>query len=101
MPIIKSEITGYRHLDDHEQRRYKGLGKGMRLELVREPDNRHDSNAVLVTQDRVKVGYIPMRDNQEIAQAMDAGAQPRCVCTNWAVIDGIRVVAQAKIEVEW
>lgn len=50
------------------------LRPGDRLELVRVPDNPSDPNAIkLYTRDRVKVGYVPRKDNQILARLMDAG----------------------------
>ena len=50
------------------------LRPGDRLELVRVPDNPSDPNAIkLYTRDRVKVGYVPRRENLILARLMDAG----------------------------
>jgi hypothetical protein len=50
------------------------LRPGDRLELVRVPDNPSDPNAIKIyTRDRVKVGYVPRKDNQILARLMDAG----------------------------
>jgi hypothetical protein len=45
-----------------------------RLQLVREPDNRHDPNAIRVEWKGHKLGYVPRRENQAVAQEMDRGA---------------------------
>jgi hypothetical protein len=45
-----------------------------RLQLVREPDNRHDANAIRVEWKGHKLGYVPRRENQAVAQEMDRGA---------------------------
>jgi hypothetical protein len=47
---------------------------GDRLALVREPDNPHDPNAVRVEWRQVKLGYVPRRDNPQVARQMDLGA---------------------------
>lgn len=47
---------------------------GDRLALVREPENPHDSNAVRVEWRQVKLGYIPRRDNLQVARQIDLGA---------------------------
>lgn len=50
------------------------LRPGDRLELVRVPDNPSDPNAIKIyTRDRVKVGYVPRKDNLILARLMDAG----------------------------
>jgi len=46
---------------------------GDRLELVREPDNRHDRFAIRVEWRGHKLGYVPRRHNREIAEGMDGG----------------------------
>ena len=46
---------------------------GDRLTLTREPDNRHDRNAVRVDWNGQPLGYLPRRENRAVAQALDAG----------------------------
>ena len=46
---------------------------GDRLSLAREPDNRHDRNAVRVEWNDQKLGYVPRAENRAVAQALDAG----------------------------
>jgi len=46
---------------------------GDRLSLSREPDNRHDRNAVRVEWNGQKLGYVPRAENRAVAQALDAG----------------------------
>ena len=50
------------------------LKPGDRLELVREPRNPYDANAVRVEWRGVKLGYVPQRDNAAVARQMDRGA---------------------------
>jgi hypothetical protein len=45
-----------------------------RLQLIREPDNRHDPNAIRVEWKGHKLGYVPRHENQAVAQEMDRGA---------------------------
>jgi hypothetical protein len=51
------------------------LRLGDALELVRERDNPHDSNAIAVTWRGRKLGYVPKRDNAALAWALDRGAR--------------------------
>jgi hypothetical protein len=44
------------------------------LALVREPGNPHDPNAIRVEWREVKLGYVPRRDNPQVARQMDLGA---------------------------
>ena len=46
---------------------------GDRLTLTREPDNRHDRNAVRVDWNGLQLGYIPRAENRAVARALDAG----------------------------
>ena len=46
---------------------------GDRLTLTREPDNRHDRNAVRVDWKGQQLGYIPRKENRAVARALDAG----------------------------
>ena len=48
---------------------------GDRLSLAREPDNRHDRNAVRVEWKGQKLGYVPRAENRAVAQALDTGEQ--------------------------
>jgi hypothetical protein len=46
---------------------------GDRLELIREPDNRHDRNAIRVEWRGHKLGYVPRAENRSVATALDQG----------------------------
>jgi hypothetical protein len=50
---------------------------GDELQLLREPGNRHDANAVLVLWRGEKLGYLPRKENRAVAQAMDEGMKLR------------------------
>jgi HIRAN domain len=45
------------------------------LQLIREPDNPHDANAIRVEWKGHKLGYVPRRENQAVAQEMDHGTR--------------------------
>lgn len=47
------------------------LREGDALQLVREPDNAYDSNAVRVEWHGYKLGYVPRRDNAAVARMLD------------------------------
>ena len=49
------------------------LRPGDRLTLTREPDNRHDRNAVRVDWNGQPLGYVPRAENRAVARAIDAG----------------------------
>jgi HIRAN domain len=46
---------------------------GDRLELIREPDNRHDKHAIRVEWRGHKLGYVPRAENRAVAAALDGG----------------------------
>lgn len=46
---------------------------GDRLTLTREPDNRHDRNAIRVDWNGQQLGYVPRAENRSVARALDAG----------------------------
>ncbi len=47
------------------------LHEGDALQLVREPDNAYDRNAVRVEWQGHKLGYVPRRDNAAVARMLD------------------------------
>jgi hypothetical protein len=49
------------------------LKLGDRLTLTREPDNRHDSNAIRVDWNGRQLGYVPRAENRAVAAALDRG----------------------------
>lgn len=46
---------------------------GDRLTLTREPDNRHDRNAIRVDWNGRQLGYVPRTENRAVAEALDHG----------------------------
>jgi hypothetical protein len=46
---------------------------GDKLLLKREPDNRHDANAIRVEWNGHRLGYVPRAENRALAAAMDRG----------------------------
>jgi hypothetical protein len=55
------------------QRAHAWLEPGDRLDLRREPSNRHDWRAVEVYWHGLKLGYLPRRDNLAAASLLDRG----------------------------
>jgi hypothetical protein len=49
------------------------LRVGDALTLVREPDNAYDARAVRVDWQGHKLGYVPRRENADVARLMDGG----------------------------
>ena len=69
--VQRSPLAGFRHY--HGVEVLRDLKPGDRLDLVREPGNSHDPNAVRVEWRGVKLGYVPRRDNASVARQMDRG----------------------------
>ncbi len=42
------------------------------VELVREPDNQYDENAIAIHYNGIKIGYVPQEDNLILARLLDA-----------------------------
>lgn len=71
MLVQSSPLAGFRY---HEAKAlFSDIRLGDRLELVREPDNPYDANAVRVEWRGKKLGYVPRRQNAALAWAMDRG----------------------------
>ena len=70
--VQRSPLAGFRHYAGGEALRE--LKPGDRLELVREPANPYDGNAIRVEWRGVTLGYVPRRDNAAVARQMDRGA---------------------------
>lgn len=70
--VQRSPLAGFRHYEGGQVLR--DLRPGDRLELVREPGNPYDANAVRVEWRGIKLGYVPRRDNAAVARQLDRGA---------------------------
>jgi hypothetical protein len=69
--VQSSPLAGFRYHDAAAV--WKELAVGGRLDLVREPANPHDANAVRVEWRGRKLGYVPRAENAALAWAMDRG----------------------------
>jgi hypothetical protein len=56
---------------------WERMKTGDRLTLAREPSNPHDANAVRIEWQGHMLGYVPRRDNADLARQMDLGARPQ------------------------
>lgn len=69
--VQDSALAGFQY---HAGRKlWPQMQVGDRLTLVREPDNRYDARAVRVEWRGHKIGYVPRRENADVARMMDAG----------------------------
>ncbi len=73
--VQQSPLAGFQYYEG------KGLWDMMHvgdtLKLVREPRNPHDPNAVRVEWRGEMLGYVPRRENSDVARQMDHGAPVR------------------------
>lgn len=69
--VQSSPLAGYRYAEAAQV--WPELKVGDPLDLVREPDNPHDRNAVRVDWRGRKLGYVPRAENEALAWAMDRG----------------------------
>ena len=71
--IQESPLAGFQfHQGDIA---WSSMTVGAPLDLVREPDNRHDPNAVAVYFRENKLGYVPRGENGAVAQMLDRGEE--------------------------
>lgn len=73
--VQSSPLAGFRYAEAAEV--LPLLSPGDALELVREPGNPHDANAVRVEWRGRKLGYVPRAENGALAWAMDRGEHLR------------------------
>ena len=67
--IQTSSIAGFQFYDgDHL---WDQLSTGDMLQLIQEPDNHYDENAVEIYWRNSKLGYLPRAENTAVAQMMD------------------------------
>lgn len=69
--ILRTQVAGWSFHEGDSVSSFLTCGK--RLRLIREAGNTHDHNAVAVYFSNKQIGYIPKKDNKEIAQLFDEG----------------------------
>lgn len=68
-----SPLAGFQY---HQGKKlWEEMKAGDALTLVREPDNPYDARAIRVDWRGHKLGYVPRRENADIARLMDGGAK--------------------------
>ena len=71
MLVQSSPLAGFQYYQGEQL--WEEIKVGDLLTLAREPENAHDSYAVRVEWRGQKLGYVPRRENQAVAQHMDRG----------------------------
>ena len=67
--LLKCYIAGYAYYEG--DRVINQLKPGLKLDLIREPENPYDSKAIAVYFQQHKLGFIPRVNNKVIATIMD------------------------------
>ena len=70
--VQQSPLAGFQYYDGKSL--WNTMRTGDALTLVREPRNPHDANAVRVEWRGQSLGYVPRRENGDVARQMDRGA---------------------------
>ncbi len=70
--VMNCHVAGASHVEGMKELITK-LKPGMRLKLIREPENEYDSMAVRLYWGNTRIGYLPRRNNEVIARLMDYG----------------------------
>ncbi len=68
-----SPLAGFQY--HHGKELWPELKAGDVLSLTREPDNPYDAKAIRVDWQGIKLGYVPRRENADMARMMDNGAK--------------------------
>lgn len=71
--LQNSPLAGFRYYEG--KRLWSEMKVGDTLQLVREPGNAYDANAVRVEWQGYKLGYVPRADNEALARFMDRGSK--------------------------
>ncbi|HTD91012.1 MAG TPA: HIRAN domain-containing protein [Burkholderiales bacterium] len=70
--VQQSPLAGFQFYDGKAL--WDDMKSGDMLTLIRERDNPHDANAVRIEWNGNRLGYIPRRENADVARQMDRGA---------------------------
>jgi hypothetical protein len=71
--VQDAPLAGFVYYDGRAA--WDDIRKGDRLTLVREPANAHDTNAIRIEWQGRMLGYVPRRDNADLARQLDRGAR--------------------------
>jgi hypothetical protein len=70
--VQESPLAGFQYYEGRAL--WDMIRVGDPLRLVREPQNPHDANAVRIEWRGEMLGYLPRRENADVARQMDLGA---------------------------
>ncbi len=69
LEVLDTYIAGYGYYQNLDLLSQMALGDS--LQLQREPDNRHDTSAIIVYWHDRKIGYVPRVNNLALSRLMD------------------------------
>ena len=72
--VQHAPLAGFVYYDGHKV--WERMRRGDRLALVRDPANAYDANAIRLEWQGHMLGYVPRRDNADLARQMDHGVRP-------------------------
>ena len=72
--LIEVHVAGLYHVDNMEKI-FPNIKEGDYLELYREKHNEHDKLAILVKYKGEKIGHVPRKNNEILANLMDGGKE--------------------------
>jgi len=59
------------------------LDEGMELELVPEPTNKFDPNAIRIEFNGTMLGYVPKKFSSEVSGAIELGVELECIISKF------------------
>lgn len=71
-------IAGVQFRTEEERKALANCQEGNILDLVPEPDNNFDTNAVKIMKDGFHFGYVPRRFSSEVAAAIECEIKLTC-----------------------
>lgn len=83
--IQESPLAGFQFHSGNAA--WSSMTVGASLDLVREPNNSHDTNAVAVYFREEKLGYVPRGENGAVAQMLDRGEKLAATISRLTVHD--------------
>ena len=94
--LLDIVVAGTTHCDEIYEV-YPYLEKGVVLRLQRQPQNKHDQNAIAIYYEKTMIGYVTRELNLIISRLMVAGKAFFCRIEDVALVDDYWVKIAAKI----
>ncbi len=96
---LLTKIVGTKHYGASAIAAVGSLREGERITLRREPGNKVDPNAVSCLRGEYFLGYVPRRDNHELARLMDHGATATAEVRDRAIMLGGSIQEEPRINI--